>query len=125
MSDVIDSNGLDGATLARIRAELEAERDLLVHQLELHDAGREDRSTATDSFGETEHLTLLEHKDVMGRVDTMSRTALADAEAALARIDAGTYGACLACGGAIPVERLEARPASGHCISCQQALETS
>lgn len=125
MTDVIGTPQLDDATLAQLRATLEAERDLLLHQLEQHAAGREDRGSATDSFGETEHLSLIEQQDVMGMLDTMSRTTLAEAIKAIARIDEGTYGDCVACGVAIPVERLEAMPASSHCVACQQARESS
>jgi DnaK suppressor protein len=39
-------------------------------------------------------------------------------DAALARIDAGTYGACTKCGTAIPEERLEIRPFSATCVAC-------
>jgi RNA polymerase-binding transcription factor DksA len=39
-------------------------------------------------------------------------------EQALARLDAGTYGTCADCGGAIAPERLEARPDARVCIGC-------
>ena len=42
-------------------------------------------------------------------------------DAALQRITAGTYGACVYCGGAIPAERLEFRPFAAGCVPCQQA----
>ncbi|MGY1633924.1 TraR/DksA family transcriptional regulator [Geodermatophilus sp. SYSU D01186] len=42
-------------------------------------------------------------------------------DAALARIDAGTYGRCVHCGGGIPTERLEFRPSAAACVSCQRA----
>jgi RNA polymerase-binding transcription factor DksA len=42
-------------------------------------------------------------------------------DAALARIDAGTYGACTKCGTAIPEERLELRPFSATCVACTSA----
>lgn len=44
--------------------------------------------------------------------------------AALARLDAGTYGSCEACGRAIPDERLEAVPATRFCIDHEQEAET-
>jgi RNA polymerase-binding protein DksA len=47
---------------------------------------------------------------------------LALVDAALARIDAGRFGACLRCGGPIGSERLEALPWAEHCIECQRAL---
>jgi DnaK suppressor protein len=46
-------------------------------------------------------------------------------QAALARIDAGTFGTCLACGQAIPPERLRARPETDLCIDCKQEVERS
>jgi len=48
---------------------------------------------------------------------------LADVEDALARIANGTYGVCLACGSAIPVARLEARPQASRCIECERLAE--
>jgi RNA polymerase-binding protein DksA len=44
-------------------------------------------------------------------------------DAALARIEAGTYGVCEVCGEPIPEERLEARPWATLCIEHQRALE--
>ena len=40
-------------------------------------------------------------------------------EAALARIDAGTYGYCAQCGVEIDFERLRAYPAATRCTPCQ------
>ena len=42
-------------------------------------------------------------------------------EAALARLDAGTYGACTSCGKPIAPERLEAIPWAAFCIDCQRS----
>ena len=44
---------------------------------------------------------------------------IAEIDAALARIDAGTYGTCTQCGAAIPEERLELRPFAATCVACQ------
>jgi YteA family regulatory protein len=48
---------------------------------------------------------------------------LADIDAALKRIDDGTYGICTNCGRPIPEERLEARPYATLCIGCQRERE--
>jgi len=45
-----------------------------------------------------------------------SREGLAQVEAALARIDAGTYGICAVCRDEIAEGRLEARPWTPYCI---------
>lgn len=41
-----------------------------------------------------------------------------DIEAALARLDAGTYGTCLECDSPIVPGRLEALPAAAFCVEC-------
>jgi len=48
---------------------------------------------------------------------------LAQVEAAIARLEAGTYGRCLRCGRDIPAGRLEALPWAAHCIECQTAID--
>ena len=42
-------------------------------------------------------------------------------DAALGRIDNGTFGTCLRCGNPIAAERLEALPWAALCIDCQRA----
>ena len=49
--------------------------------------------------------------------------ALVDIEEALALLDRGVYGACPACGIAIPFERLEAVPGARFCVPCQARWE--
>ena len=44
-------------------------------------------------------------------------------EAALARLDAGTYGPCLRCGQPIPTARLEALPWAAYDIECQRIVD--
>jgi DnaK suppressor protein len=46
---------------------------------------------------------------------------LAAIDAALARLDNGTYGLCASCHRPIAPERLEARPWAALCIDCQRA----
>ncbi|MBS1200339.1 MAG: dksA [Proteobacteria bacterium] len=48
---------------------------------------------------------------------------LRDVEAALGRINLGTYGMCVHCGGPIPVERLTAFPTAKRCQPCQRMHE--
>jgi RNA polymerase-binding protein DksA len=43
---------------------------------------------------------------------------LEDVEAALERIEGGTYGNCEQCGRMIPKERLDALPQAATCIEC-------
>lgn len=48
----------------------------------------------------------------------LSREAMLDIDAAVARLDDGTYGSCQACQHPIAVERLKAVPDARYCISC-------
>lgn len=56
----------------------------------------------------------------LARGESLERT-LEDIRAALARVDAGTYGRCATCGGAIPAARLELRPFAATCVPCAGA----
>ncbi len=51
------------------------------------------------------------------------REILAQAQAALIRIAAGTYGVCTACGAPIGKERLDAIPYTPYCLACAQKAE--
>jgi len=44
-------------------------------------------------------------------------------EAALARIQRGTFGSCMACGDVINARRLEALPWTRYCLRCQKGFE--
>jgi RNA polymerase-binding transcription factor DksA len=50
---------------------------------------------------------------------------LAEAQEALARLDAGTFGRCQRCGQAITKTRLDSIPYARHCIKCARVLEGS
>jgi RNA polymerase-binding transcription factor DksA len=98
---------------ASLRAHLEEERDRVRVQLselhasyDVHDEGFADTSQVTAERGEIEALA--------GSLTEMLR----DLDDALAKLDAGTYGACERCGADIGEARLEAMPAARLCISC-------
>ena len=52
------------------------------------------------------------------RTETLTRI-----DEALGRLDAGQYGRCFECGGAIAVERLRALPFAVRCVDCEQRRE--
>ena len=51
------------------------------------------------------------------------RERLRQIDAALARLERGTYGQCLDCGEAVGARRLGIDPAAGFCIECAEARE--
>ncbi len=52
-----------------------------------------------------------------------SQSQLELVDAALARLDDGTFGTCLRCERPIATERLEALPWAAHCIECQALVD--
>ena len=62
-----------------------------------------------------------QQRDLALRDRAVQQLALVDA--ALARLDDGTYGRCARCGRDIPSARLEALPWAAHCIECQGAVD--
>jgi RNA polymerase-binding transcription factor DksA len=48
-----------------------------------------------------------------------ARQQLAETEAALARLDDGSYGLCVDCSNPISAARLEILPAARYCVACQ------
>ncbi|MCP4004776.1 MAG: conjugal transfer protein TraR [bacterium] len=59
----------------------------------------------------------------VGRLRERERVLLQKIEAALAKIEAGTYGKCLSCGEDIGLKRLQARPVATLCIDCKSQQE--
>jgi DnaK suppressor protein len=52
------------------------------------------------------------------------RDTLEMVRAAIARVEAGTYGTCSRCGEDIPAARLNAMPTATLCITCKEAEES-
>jgi RNA polymerase-binding protein DksA len=59
-----------------------------------------------------------ENDEVLGALDDAGRRELSAIRAALARMEAGTYGTCAACGEAIAPDRLRALPTALRCVDC-------
>ena len=66
----------------------------------------------------SEQATERENDEVLGGIGQETQTSIQHIRAALARIDAGTYGSCASCGKPINPERLDALPETVHCVSC-------
>lgn len=55
--------------------------------------------------------------------DLTLREQVADIDAALARLDKGTYGTCVDCGERVPEARLDVHPQAARCVACQTREE--
>lgn len=56
--------------------------------------------------------------EALGAVEDAALSDIATTEAALRRLELGTYGICTGCGDPIAPERLTALPAAALCIAC-------
>jgi DnaK suppressor protein len=65
----------------------------------------------------------LSESDRSEAVLAVARRQRSDVLAALRRIDLGTYGTCVDCGGMVPEGRLEAKPEAARCVACQGKLD--
>ncbi len=113
----------------RFRSALLEERQRVAAALEnLHD---ENPGSILDETGEEtaydQHLgdtaTVMHDRSVDYTLEDYSQQTLDEIDAALRRIDDGTYGTCTNCGRQIAEERLEARPWASLCIDCARELE--
>ena len=88
----------------------------------LEDTSGEINASGVDNhLGDTATATLDREMDFT--LEENSETVLGEIDAALQRIDAGTYGTCVVCGREIGEERLEARPWSSLCIDHAREAE--
>jgi len=113
----------------RFRTTLLEERERVAAAIEnLH---AETPGSLTDDSGEEtaydNHLgdtaTVTYDRELGYTLEENSEHVLADIDAALKRIEDGTYGVCSNCATEIPEERLDARPWATLCIDCQRERE--
>ncbi len=64
---------------------------------------------------------LLKHIDA--RIMGNKSEEIDDIDAALHKLDDGSYGVCEECGEDIPVKRLDAVPSASYCVSCQHDID--
>ena len=91
--------------------------------------GRLDDEVEEMAGGSDNHLGDLASATLNREIDYTlgenSEEVLTQIDAALKRLDDGTYGTCARCGKEIAPERLEAYPWASLCIDCQREAERS
>jgi DnaK suppressor protein len=112
------------------RRDLELTRDRLVaaragvnHEGSLTEESGDLSNATGDHLADSATETYMRELD--GGLEENADHLLAEVEAALGRIEDGTYGTCLVCGKPIGEERLEAVPYATLCIDDKRALERS
>jgi DnaK suppressor protein len=119
------TSALTARQLTSVRTHLAADREQTIRlidsvTLEMDAFVTARRDTATDDEHDPEGPTLAFERSQSEAVLGQSIRHLGDIDAALLRIDEGTFGKCKTCGGAIALGRLQARPQATQCISCAE-----
>lgn len=120
---------MDATTLDELKSLLECERERL--ESEITDLERDSATNLADASGENnyrDHMadqgTATFGKELDMSLGDNARELYAQVNAALRRIEDGSYGCCIRCGDPIAVDRLRAVPAAGLCISCKEWEES-
>jgi RNA polymerase-binding protein DksA len=77
--------------------------------------------TVDNHLGETATATL--DRQIDYTLEENSTQVLLEIDAALGRIEDGSYGTCTRCGAEIPQGRLDAKPWASLCIDCKRDAE--
>jgi DnaK suppressor protein len=117
-----------GPDLERFRLVLESERDRLVHAVQaVHHEGSLLEETGDLAIGSGDHIADSATETYLRELDEgleeNAEHLLDEIDAALIRIEDGSYGLCTACGRPISKERLEALPYATLCIDDKRARE--
>lgn len=119
---------MDAAAKARHRRRLRALREeALGYVAQLEDDLEAVRVARSDGGADDEHdpegPTMSQEWAHVSALLVTARAEVAEVEAALERLSAGTYGFCVECGQPIAEGRLEARPMAELCISCAEKAQ--
>ncbi len=91
------------------------------HPGSLDEEVEEIAATSDNHLAETATATL--GREIDYTLGDNAEHVLAGIDAALKRIEEGTYGTCAGCGTEIPEGRLEANPWASLCIDCKRRAE--
>ena len=84
---------------------------------EFADVVEASEANIADDEHDPEGSTIAYERTQIGALIRQAEQHLVEIDAALARIDAGTYGRCEVCGERIPEGRLAARPTARTCVA--------
>lgn len=111
--------------LDAVRADLEQivrEADATISVLELEAEQEQDELLDPEQHSEDAASELTEADRSEALIEA-AQFRKGEGEAALARLDAGGYGACVDCGRQIDAARLEYRPEASRCLADQELFE--
>ena len=112
-----------GGVLMPDPVEMRARLEAMLRELEGRESRIADDLAEPPSPDSAEHAVEMEDDAALEGQGALVAREIASVKRALGRIEDGTYGECVRCGGAIADARLEARPEAALCIDCARAAE--
>lgn len=113
-----DPPSLTAEQLAELRGELERARTRLARSRRTTREAAKPVALDQTAVGRVSRIDAIQNQSMTRGLQERDDSRAAQVDAALARMDAGTYGRCSGCGGAIPFERLLVFPEAQVCASC-------
>jgi DnaK suppressor protein len=113
---------MDPETIQKYRERLLAQQQRIERRIFRIGSDLYDMESERD-IERTDHVQEEAANDTMMALDERSRHLVEEIQAALGRIDDGTYGDCEVCGEPINPARLEALPVARRCVRCQEEAE--
>lgn len=113
---------MDDEDYRELKAKLRSKRDSLHRRIHKVRRGLRHDAPSPDEDLDDQPLEI-PNDEVLNQLEPSTRQELADTLAALERMEEGTYGQCVECGGAISVSRLKARLQALRCIQCAEQAE--
>ena len=115
---------VDDDFLLHQRRELSARRASYREQVERFSAAVDELAQAGEApdlgdeqgFAEADSLSV--ERDRVQSLTELARRRIDEVDAAIRRLESGTYGACRTCRRPIPTARLEAVPEATQCVGC-------
>ncbi len=112
MADLTESQ------IAEFREELEQQLAKLVKSMTVTDEALKTVELDQGAVGRLSRMDSIQNQGIAKGLRERESVKLGLIQEALRRLDAGTYGVCIACGGGVAAERLFVFPESGTCARC-------
>jgi len=106
------------AQIAKLRAELERQLARLEKSMKVTDEAMKTVDLDQAAVGRLSRMDSLQSQSMAKGLREREMVQLSLIQAAIRRLDQGTYGVCTACGAGVAFERLLVFPESATCSAC-------
>lgn len=122
-----NENGLSESQMSLLEQELRARRAVLAEEVreERADSANElDRRRGREVQDRGDEANTDQWREANAAMIDHNEVEIQKIQAALSRMDSGTYGLCVNCGEPIGFDRLKAWPLANRCVECQSRAES-